>query len=168
MKIANHWCKIPKLWFIFLIQIKNYALNTIEFVIFRLALDRRMFDCKGFKEIRMSMDPFHKLSIFYNFIIIIMINSMVSIILHPYEALRFNRNLTEWMSLKQYDILVEAFLLSIKHIKKLYLKPLLNNSFIEIFEQEWKNFKFIDHELLNKVINSPWSLVPVFEEKYRK
>ena len=72
------------------------------------------------------------------------------------------------MSLKQYDILVEAFLLSIKHIKKLYLKPLLNNSFIEIFEQEWKNFKFIDHELLNKVINSPWSLVPVFEEKYRK
>ena len=60
------------------------------------------------------------------------------------------------------------FLLQLSILNKLYLKPTLSNTFIEIFEQEWKNFKFIDHELLNKVINSPWSLVPVFEEKFRK
>ena len=29
----------------------------------------------------------------------------------------YNKNLTEWMSLKQYDMLIEAFLTSIKHIK---------------------------------------------------
>lgn len=57
--------------------------------------------------------------------------------------------------------------MSIKNIKRLYVKPNLNNAFMELFEKKWNNFKFIDYELLNRVLRSPWSLVPVFEEKFR-
>lgn len=64
-------------------------------------------------------------------------------------------------------MLIDAYLLSIKNITRLYAKPLLNNAFLEIFEEQWTSFKFVDYEILNKVIRSPWSLVPVFEEKYR-
>lgn len=38
---------------------------------------------------------------------------------------------------------------------------------MEVFEKQWKDLKFVDYEILNKVVRSPWSLVPVFEEKYR-
>ena len=90
MKIANYWCKISKLWFIFCeYKIKNHELNTFEFNIFRLILDGRTFDCRGFAEIRMSLNQLHKLNIFYSFIIIIIINSMVSIVLPHYRVLGF-------------------------------------------------------------------------------
>ena len=49
----------------------------------------------------------------------------------------------------------------------MYAKPTLNTAFMEIFEKTWNEFKFVDYETLNKVVKSPWSLVPVFEERYK-
>lgn len=64
-------------------------------------------------------------------------------------------------------MLVDAFLKTVKNIKRLYAKKSLNIVFIDVFEKQWKSFKFIDHEVLNKVVRSHWSLVPLFEEKYK-
>ena len=80
---------IKTMIYILWIQIRSFGLNTFEFIIFMLTLDGRAFDYRGFAEIRISLDRLHKLNIFYNFIIIIIINSMVSIILPPYGVLGF-------------------------------------------------------------------------------
>lgn len=68
----------------------------------------------------------------------------------------YNKRLSECLSSKQYDVLIEAYHLSIKNVKRMYSKPQLNTSFIEIFEQEWNEFVFADHKHLNTVISSPW------------
>jgi hypothetical protein len=44
---------------------------------------------------------------------------------------------------------------------------MLSNNFMEVFEKQWNNFKFVDYEVLNKVIRSPWALVPVYEDKFK-
>jgi hypothetical protein len=65
-------------------------------------------------------------------------------------------------------MLVHGFLVSIKNVQRLFIKPSPSNSFMEVFEKEWNAFQFADYQLMNKVIRSPYSLVPVFEDKYRK
>lgn len=65
-------------------------------------------------------------------------------------------------------MLVDAFAICVKNIKRLFEKPVVKLFFMDMFEREWSNFVFIDYENLNKVVKSPWSLVPVFEEKHRK
>lgn len=79
-----------------------------------------------------------------------------------------NKTSKEWLSIKQYDMLVHGFLVSIKNVQRLFIKPSPSNSFMEVFEKEWNAFQFADYQLMNKVIRSPYSLVPVFEDKYRK
>ncbi|CAI2383715.1 unnamed protein product [Moneuplotes crassus] len=82
-------------------------------------------------------------------------------------GLCYSKKGVDCLSIKQFDMLVDAFLKTIKNIKKLYSKKSLNIVFIDVFEKQWRAFKFIDHELLNKVIRSHWSLVPLYEEKYK-
>ena len=80
----------------------------------------------------------------------------------------YNKNLTECLTSPQYETLIDAFVMSVRHIKQLYSKPEVKIFFMDMFEKEWHNFVFIDYETLNKVVKSPWALVPVFEEKHRK
>ena len=80
----------------------------------------------------------------------------------------YNKNISECLSDKQFDILNEAYINSIMNIKKLYQKPLLYWRFMEVFLSEWNNFEFIDHDLLIKTATNPWSIIPVFEEKFKE
>jgi hypothetical protein len=45
---------------------------------------------------------------------------------------------------EHYAILIDAYVSSIKTLRKYFLKPSINQFFYEIFEEEWRSFVFAD------------------------
>lgn len=43
-----------------------------------------------------------------------------------------------------YEVLAKAYIISIQHLKRLFARPALKDIFFDLFEEEWKKFKFVD------------------------
>ena len=80
--------------------------------------------------------------------------------------LTYHTTLGDCLHREEYEKLIHAYILSIKHIKQLYKNFQVSQAFIEIFEFQYKNFIFFDDLKLGRIVRNPWTLVPIYEEKY--
>jgi hypothetical protein len=83
------------------------------------------------------------------------------------EYLWFNGNLDDSLHQEDYEQLINAWALSIRHIKLLMKNSRVSQCFLEIFEHQWKNFVLHDESKLSRVVRNPWALVPIFDDAYK-
>jgi len=72
-----------------------------------------------------------------------------------------------WLHREEYEKLVHAYVLSIKSIKQLFKDTNVSQWFLDVFKYQYDHFYLLDDPILERTVRNPWTLVPIYDEKYQ-
>ena len=79
----------------------------------------------------------------------------------------YAKQLKNWLYDSDYEELARSYVTTIKIIYFFLKDDHIYSCFLEIFEKQWNEFEFVNHDNLVKVSKSPWQLVSVYEDKHK-